>query len=58
MNQIYLKNRRRARKFDPSIKKQVNLAKKIEVLRQSKDKILLAIKAKIEKQKAKKIKNK
>lgn len=55
MNQIYLKNRRRARKFDPNVKKQKNLAKKIETLRQNKDKILEAIKANIEKRRAKKI---
>lgn len=40
MNQVYLKNRRRARKFDPSIIKQVNLTKKIEHQKQNKEKIL------------------
>lgn len=55
MNQIYLKNRRRARKFDPSVQKQKNLEKKIEKMRQNKDRILESIKARIEKKRALKI---
>lgn len=40
MNQVYLRNMRRARKFDPSIKKEKNLTARIETLRQNKDKVL------------------
>lgn len=50
-----MRNRRRAQKFDPNIKKSVNLTKKIEKLRLNKDKILLAIKARMEKNKLKKL---
>ena len=49
MNQKLLKNLRRARKFDPTIKKQKNLTAKIDVLRKNKSKILALIKAKIAK---------
>ena len=49
-----MRNRRRAQKFDPNIKKSVNLTKKIEKLRLNKDKILQAIKARILKSKQKK----
>ncbi len=59
VNQKLLRNLKRARKFDPSIKKQKGLASKIESLRKNKSKILAAIKAKtqpkpkVEKPKAK-----
>ena len=46
VNQKLLRNLKRAKKFDPSIKKQKNLSRKIDVLRQNKTKILAAIKAK------------
>lgn len=49
MNQIYLKNRRRARKFDPNVQKQKNLERKIENQKQNKDQILHSIKSRIEK---------
>ncbi len=57
VNQKLLRNLKRARKFDPSIKKQKGLASKIESLRKNKSKILAAIKTKtqpkVEKPKAK-----
>ena len=53
INQIYLKNRRRAMKFDPSIKKDAILTKRIQVLRQNKDKVILAIRNKLIKKKGK-----
>lgn len=46
VNQKTLRNLRRARKFDPSIKKQKNLTGKIDFLRKNKTKILDAIRAK------------
>lgn len=46
VNQKLLRNLRRARKFDPSIIKQKNLAGKIDNLRKNKSKILAAIQAK------------
>ncbi len=46
VNQKLLRNLRRAKKFDPSIKKQKGLASKIETLRKNKSKILAAIRAK------------
>lgn len=49
VHQTLRKNNRRARKFDPKIIKQKNLAAKIEVMRKNKDKIMMAIKARIEK---------
>lgn len=49
MNQIYMKNRRRAQKFDPMIKKAVNITKKIEKLKTSKDVIMKSIKLRMEK---------
>lgn len=58
MNQVYMKNRRRAQKFDPMIKKAVNFSKKIEKLRHSKDAILKSIKLRIEKQKQKRLNSK
>ena len=62
VNQKLLRNLKRARKFDPSIKKQKGLASKIEILRKNKSKILAAIKAKnqpkVEKPKAEKPKAK
>lgn len=58
MNQVYMKNRRRAQKFDPMIKKAVNFSKKIEKLRNSKDTILKSIKLRIEKQKQKRMSSK
>ena len=51
MNQVYLKNRRRARRFDPSIMKEKNLASKIDVQRKNKEKIQKKIMERIEKQK-------
>lgn len=55
MNLIFLKNRRRAVKFDPSIKKSVLLSKRIELLKSNKAKILAAIKGRIEAKREKKI---
>ena len=43
VNQHLLKNTRRARKFDKNIKKEVNLEKRIALMREHKDKILAAI---------------
>lgn len=51
VNQTLLRNTRRAKKFDPSIIKQKNLASKIESMKQNKAKLLAAI----ETRKAKKI---
>jgi large subunit ribosomal protein L29e len=51
VHQTLKRNTRRARKFDPNIKKEKNLSNKIAVLRTNKDKILMAIKARIEKKK-------
>ena len=47
VNPRLLRNQRRARKFDPSIKKSVNLSKKIETLRSKKAEILVLIKERI-----------
>jgi large subunit ribosomal protein L29e len=47
INQIYLKNKRRALKFDPTIKKDATLTKRIQVLRQNKAKIITAIRNKL-----------
>ena len=47
VNAKLLRNQRRARKFDPSIKKSVNLSKKIEGLRSRKAQILVEIKDRI-----------
>ncbi len=47
VNQIYLKNRRRAIKFDPSIKKDATLTKRIQVLKENKSKIIQAIRNKL-----------
>ena len=58
LNQILRKNNRRARKFDPTIKKEINLELKIERMRKAKQQILLAIKARIEKQNLRKQKMK
>ena len=46
INQKVLRNMRRARKFDPSIEKQKNLAGKIDFLRQNKAKVIDALRAK------------
>lgn len=53
ISQVLLRNNRRARKFDPNIKKQKNFASKIESMRTNKDKLLLAIEARKSKQLAK-----
>merc|ERR1712080_289900 len=45
VNQKLVRNVRRARKFDPTIKKSINLTKKIEVRRKLKQKVLDRIKA-------------
>ena len=58
VNTMLRKNTRRARKFDPSVKFDVNTEKRISHLRENKQKILDAIKARIEKQKEKKLKKK
>ncbi len=50
VNQTLRKNNRRSRKFDPTVKKEVNFEKKVQRLRENKAQILLAIKARIEKQ--------
>lgn len=55
MNQVYIRNRRRARKFDPNIKKEKALTSRIEVLRANKSKIIQKIKEKIEKKRLKKL---
>ena len=47
VNPRLLRNQRRARKFDPSIKKSVNLTKKIETLRSKKAEVLVMIKERI-----------
>lgn len=49
INQIFLKNRRRAIKFDPSIKKDATLTKRIQILKNNKSKIIEAIKRKLTK---------
>lgn len=54
MNQIYMRNRRRAQKFDPNIKKSVNMTKKIEKLRLNKDKIIQALRKRLQKKNDKK----
>ena len=46
INQKVLRNMRRARKFDPSIEKQKNLAGKIDFLRKNKTKLVDALRAK------------
>ena len=51
VNQTLLRNTRRARKFDPSISKQKNLASRINSMKQNKAKLVAAI----ETRKAKKI---
>ena len=51
INQTLLRNNRRAKKFDPSIKKQKNMTSKIESMKQNKAKLITAI----ETRKAKKI---
>ena len=51
VNQTLLRNTRRARKFDPTITKQKNLASRIDSMKQNKAKLLAAI----ENRKAKKI---
>ena len=48
VNAKLLRNLRRARKFDPSIKKQKGLTSKIDTLRKNKAKILAAIRVKIQ----------
>ena len=45
VSQVLLRNNRRCRKFDPNIKKQKNLASKIETMKQNKDKLQAAIAA-------------
>ena len=47
VNQVYSRNLRRARKFDPSIIKQKNLSSKIQTLKQNKAKIQEAISKKV-----------
>ena len=47
VNARLLRNQRRARKFDPSIKKSINLSKKIEALRSRKAEVLVEIKERI-----------
>lgn len=47
INQIFMKNKRRASKFDPSIKKDATLTKRIQVLRENKTKIIQAIRNKL-----------
>ena len=47
VDQRLLRNRRRARKFDPSIVKSVNENKKIQVLREKKEQIVIMIKERI-----------
>ena len=52
VNPRLLRNQRRARKFDPSIKKSVNLSKKIEALRSRKAEVLVMIKERIKRKAA------
>ena len=47
VNQIFLKNKRRATKFDPTVRKSAILTKRIQILRENKAKIILAIKNKL-----------
>ncbi len=47
INQMLRKNTRRARKFDPTIKKEVNLTKKIESMRANKEVLMAVVKARI-----------
>ncbi len=47
VNQIFLKNRRRAIKFDPTIKKDATLTKRIKVQKDNKAKIIQAIRNKL-----------
>ena len=55
ISQTLLRNNRRARKFDPNVKKQKNLASKIETMRQNKDKLQQLIVARKAKQIAKRM---
>lgn len=55
VNSRLLKNTRRARKFDPTIKKQANLAKRIMVLKANKTQILKLLKDKEVKRAQKKV---
>lgn len=45
VNQVLLRNARRAKKFDPTIIKQKNFTSRIETMRQNKDKLMAAIEA-------------
>lgn len=47
VNQTYLKNKRRAMKFDPSIKKDQRLQMRIQRLRTDKNKIIEAVRNKL-----------
>ena len=49
LNQVLRKNNRRARKFDPTVKKSVNLSNKIQSMRDNKEHFLKLIKKRIEK---------
>ena len=53
VNQTLLRNTRRARKFDPSILKQKNLASRIDSMKQNKAKLVAAIEARKTKKLAK-----
>ncbi len=55
VNQMLRKNTRRCRKFDLTVKKEVNLEKKIQKMRDNKLQILAAIKARIEQKAAAKL---
>ena len=56
VNNALLRNRRRARKFDPSIKKSANEMGKIASLRERKSEILVQIKMRIKKKAEERVK--
>ena len=56
VHQTLRKNNRRAKRFDPLVKKEKNLTNKIAVRRANKDKIMMAIKARVEKQNLRRLK--